>query len=178
MRAAFDGVDIVYKGVDILVRRGVVRKRHLHGYTLFLGRKVDHIVYQRFLVGVDILHELAQACFAAECFAAGLAFGVKFAHIRKVQRYPGIKESEVAKTVGKYRIAVDSGGEYAAVGLECHRSTRFGALPYHIDSGGGLAAAVFLGVNLAAPANFGTQICGQRVHTRHAHAMQTARHLV
>ena len=58
--AALYGVDVVYEGIDVFVVGVVVGESHLHGDSLTLGVEMDHVVDERFLVGVDILHELAQ----------------------------------------------------------------------------------------------------------------------
>ncbi len=61
VRSPFYRVDVVDKRIDVFVERAVICQGHLDGDSLALGAEMDNVVYQRFFVAVDILHELAEA---------------------------------------------------------------------------------------------------------------------
>ena len=54
----FDGVDVIYVGVYILVEVGVVNHRHFDGSTVFLCAEMNHFADKRSTRLVDITHKL------------------------------------------------------------------------------------------------------------------------
>ena len=112
MCATLYRVDVVYEGIDILVGGGVVCESHFHGYASTLGIEVNHIVDERLLVGVDILHKFAQALAGVEALAARLALGVHLPQVGECEGDSRIQERQVAQAVGENRVVVDSDSEY------------------------------------------------------------------
>ncbi len=89
-----------------------------------------------------------------------------------------IEEREVAQAVGEGVVVVDGGCEYTAVGFECDRCACVVALAGYHKLGGGLAAAVFLSVDVAVAAYFGAKVGRERVDTRNTYTVETARNFI
>ncbi len=176
--AALDGVDVVDKGVDVLVVRVVVGEGHLDGYAAALGVEVDHIVDERVFARVDVLDKLAQTLLRVESLAAGHSLLVHLAHVGEGQGDAGVEKCQIAQAVGQGLVVVYGDGEYRRVGLEGDGGAGGVALALDAERRGGLAAGVLLHVAVAVAAHLGTQVGRQGVDTRYAHAVQTARHLV
>ena len=117
--ATLDGVDVVYKRIDVFVESAVIGQRNLNGDALPLGVEVYDIVNQRLFVRVDILYEFAESVGRIEHFAAGVAFAVGCAAVGEGQRYPCVEECEVAQTVGEGLVVIDGDGEDCRIRLEC-----------------------------------------------------------
>ena len=95
--AAFDCVDVVYVGVYVLVVCVVVGEGYFDGDSLALCVEVYDVAYKRFLAGVDVFDEFAQAVAGEEYFGTGLAFCIDVAHIGKGKRDTGVEECKVAQ---------------------------------------------------------------------------------
>lgn len=72
VRASFDGVDVVYVGVNVLVEVIIVGHGHFHRNAVALCLQVDDILDQRLLAFVKIFHELTESLFGMEHFLLGL----------------------------------------------------------------------------------------------------------
>ena len=181
VRAALDGVDVIYIGVYVLREGIVVLHGHLHRNAVLLGVEVDDLVDDRRAArGVEILHELLETLFRIEVVVDVFAVLVLAALVRQVQVYSLVQERQLAQTVGQNFVFVfGREREDAAVGLEGDGGAPVGALADDLDLRGGRALAVALAVNLAVAAvNLRDEQGRKRVHARYAHAVQTARNLV
>ena len=68
MSTTFNGIDIVYIRVDILIVGSVVHDGHFYRRTLFFGIDVDNIVHQMFAGRIYIAYKLLQTFYGIENF--------------------------------------------------------------------------------------------------------------
>ena len=175
-----NGVDVVDKGIDVLVKRGVIGHGNFHGDVALVGANVDNIVDERLLAGVDVAHKLIKTCAAKKLLAAGISLLVFLTQVGEGELYTGVQVGQVAQASGKDAILVDGGlGKDSGIGVELNGgAVLVAALAYHLNLAGGLAIGIFLAINLAATANLGTQVIAKRVNARNSHAVQATRHFV
>ena len=178
MGTPLDGVDVVDVGIDVFVKGGVIGQSHFHGNSLAFRVEMNHVGDQFFLRGVDIPDELAQTVGRIEHLAAGITLLVKGAHIGQRKGNSGVKERQVAQTLGKGIVVVDSDSENRGVRKEGHRCSMLVGLPYDLKFGGRLADGILLAIDFAPAAHFGTQICRKGVHAAYADTMKTSGHLI
>ena len=176
MRTAFYGVDVIDKGVDVLIERGVVGHSHLNGNAALVAVDVNHIVDERFLAGINVAYEFIKTCAAVVSLAHWVALLVVLAQVGEGERYTGIQIGQVTKSV-RERVEVINGLlEYAWVGMEYHGCSVFFFLAGAHDSDWSLwlTLGILLHIHLAFAAHLCPQIITECVHTAHANAVQTA----
>ena len=178
VRAALYRVDVVYVGVDVFVISRVVNHRYVHGGIVFVGGYVDDFVKKFFPCLVYEQHEFPQTVLGIECLAFEIPVLVFVAAVGKGEVYAGVEVCQFPQPVGKYVVVVFGNGKNALVGKECYCRAGFIGFTDYFHRFDGFAAVVFLHVNLALAADFGTQHGGEGVHARYAHAVQAAGHLV
>ena len=106
MRTTFDGVDVIYERVDILIERCVVGHSHLHGDTLTLGADVDYIVDEVLLVGVDVANKLVETGVAVENLCFRISRLIEITQVGEGERDTGVEECQVAQTCGESVVVI------------------------------------------------------------------------
>ena len=170
MGAALDGVDVVHVGVDVLRVVGVVHHGHLDGNALLLGLQVDDIVEEVGAVTVHVAHELLQALLGVEHFRLAQVALLVGTQVGQRDGDAGVQVGQLAHALGNDVVLISGGGEDGAVGPEL--LARTGLVVE------GLALLIFLLVDVAVAEHLRLHVGGEGVDARHAHAVQTARHLV
>ena len=179
VRAALDGVDVVHVGVDVFRKAVVVLHGHLHGNAVLFGVDVDDVFGQRRApVLVEVLDELLEPFDRVEHFAAEVPVFVPFAPVGDAEPDALVEVGQLAEPGRQDVVTVFGGSEDGGVGQEGDFRPRVPAGADDFDFGGRGADAVGLAVYLAVAAHFHLELCGEGVHARHAHAVQSARHLV
>jgi hypothetical protein len=173
MRAAFDRVDRVGEGEHVLAVAVVPLQRDLAVEAVARAVHVDRLVVQRLLLLVEMLDELVDA-------ALVLVFGrVAGAAVLERDAHPAVQEGELPKALGE-RVEVEFLG--LAEDLRVRPELDQGAAVFGgalVGEGHrGRAHVVFLNVRAAALVDLEAQLGRERVHDRHADAVQAARHLV
>ena len=178
VRAALDRVDVVAVGL----LDGGIGVRVLHGHlslhrarhALRLALEVDH-GRERLLVRVEELGELVDAALVVERLLV-VAFALI---VPEVDLHALVEERELAQAAAEdlplERVAAEDG----VVGEERHLRARLVAA--FADDGERLrhvAARELDVVDLAVALHLHLHPVGKRVHAAHAHAVQSARHLV
>ena len=186
VRAALVRVDVVSEGHDGV--RGIGRRPlhgHLHRAVVVLGLEVDGLV-QRLLALVQELHEVHDAAGVLEHLGArlGREVGQRAAGVRALVVQDDlqalVQERHLAEAAGQRVVVVHRGvGEDGGVGPERHRGAVAAAHLAHLAQLLGRLAVVEGDVVLHALLEHAhLHARGQRVHHRHAHAVQAAGHLV
>jgi hypothetical protein len=178
--AALDGVDVVRERVDRLVVALVVLDRDLDRDRHFLAalvhralaRHEDRRAVQRRAVAVQVLDERDDPALVAELVLLSAAL------VADVDAQPGVQERQLAQALGEHVELVFGLREDRRVGQE--RDARAGLvggadLRERLDR---LAAAIGLAPHRPAAPDLELELLGQRVHHRHADAVQAARDLV
>ena len=180
VRAALLGVDVVHVGMQAFAVARVVHDGALDGRAAFFGVEVYHVVEQRRVVAVEVAHELLHAFLAVERFLQGVPLLVVLAQVGQRDADAPVEVGQLAHTGLERLVFVGGHGEDAAVGPEGLPRARFRrvARAHFLDGVEGFAAGVFLLVHLASAPHLGGHVRGQGVDARHAHAVQSARHLV
>ena len=178
MRAALDGVDVVAVGlldggVGVRVLHGHLRL-HRARHALRLALEVDH-GRERLLVRVEVFGELVDAALVVErLLVVALALVVL-----EVDLHALVEERKLAQAVAENLPLERMAAEDGVVGEERHLRARLvAAFAHHLKRLRHMAARELDVVDLAAALHLHLHPVGERVHARHAHAVQPARHLV
>ena len=141
---------------------------------------VYHVAYERGLALVEKAHKVVEARLAVVHLAVRLALLVEVAHVGERETHPSIQVGQVAQPRRQYVKLVDRALEYRGIGVELDGGAvvALGAVAYDAHRAGGLAIGILLHVDVTAAPHLGAQVVAQGVHATHAHAVQTARHLV
>ena len=158
MRATFNRVDVIYERVHVFIVGAVVGESYFYGNALFFSHKMDDIVDERFFVGVDIAYEFFKSGVAMEHFIFEISVLIHLAAIGQSQCYAGVKEREVAQTIGKSIVVIYRHGEYRVVGLESDHSPSFVAFAYYGKLACGLSAGIFLHICFSVAVHFCAKI--------------------
>ena len=185
VRAALVCVDVVGERHDGVrgERRGPLHG-HLDRTVGAFGLEVDGLV-QRFATLVKVGHEVDDAAFVLEDVAMRLGRGVRHdearicALIGQRDLQSLVQERHLAEARRKHAVVVDGGlGEYLGVGPEGDRGAGVIGGAHLVQLLAGFALLEGDLVFLAIAAHVHLHARGQRVHNRHAHAVQAAGHLV
>ena len=173
VRAAFVRVDVVRERVFDRVVAVVPLQRDLGVDAVAIAVHVDRLLVDHALVLVQVLDERDDAAVVVEAMVLA-----RLALIVERDRDAGVQERELAQAAGQRVEAEVDDLEDLRVGLE--RDLGAAAL-----GGAGdrevaerLAALVTLLVRVVVAPDLEIEPLRQRVHDRHADAVQTARHLV
>ena len=175
MRSALGRVDVVREREDRLDVRVVPLHRDLDGALVALALEVHDVLVHRVLRLVDVRDEVPDPALVVEL--VGPAAG---ALVADDDAQPAREERGLAQALEKRR-GVELGLlEHLRVGQE--RDGRAGlVLPGHADCrhvGCGLASRELLAVDLPVAPHLRHEPLGERVHDRHADAVQTSGDLV
>ena len=176
MSAAFVGRDVVREGEQVLGVAVVVVHGDLDLDAVLLALEIDRIAAEGVLVLVDPLHVFDDAALVAEGLSALLVRalvpdGYGQAPVQEGQlAHARLEGVEQVGGVGKDQRVRPEGDRGAVVLVRVVADGRHGA--------GGLSPLVFLHVDLAVAAHLGPQRHREGVDAAHAHAVQSAGHLV
>ena len=185
VRAALVRVDVVGERHDGVrgERRGPLHG-HLDRAVGAFGLEIDGLV-QRFAALVEVRHEIDDAAFILEDVAMRLGRGARHDKAR-VGTLVGqrdlqalVQEGHLAETRRKHAVVVNGGlGEDLGVGPEGDRGAGVVGGAHLVQLLAGFALLEGDLVLLAITTHVHLDARGQRVHNRHAHAMQATGHLV
>ena len=178
VRTALDGVDVVDVGVEIFAVRRVVDDGHFYRDSFLFGVDVDDILNEGHARGVLVAHELAQALLAVERLAARFALLVQVAFIGKDDGQPGVEESQFAHTVGQNVILIFDRSENVGIGPKLLARASAVGFAHHLHFVERFSGFVFLLIDFPITEHLRLHARGERIDTRHAHTVQTARHLI
>jgi len=94
----FNGIDIVYIRVDILIVGSVVHDGHFYRRTLFFGIDVDNIVHQMFAGRIYIAYKLLQTFYGIENFLLVASVFLFYAEVGQRNFDTGIQISQLTHT--------------------------------------------------------------------------------
>ena len=174
MRAALSGVDVVGKGQHQLAVAVGILHGNLGHRGIAAALHVDHLIVQRRLRAVEVLHELTNTALVVHDLLD--RFIVALVAQRDLES--GVQERLLAQTLFEHIVLVDGCLEDLRICVEANGRAGF-ALARRIAHLDGrytaLKAHVVLGM---AVADLGLQPVGQRVYDRRTNAVQTAGYLV
>ena len=177
MRTAFDGVDVVNVGVNVLRVVGVVHHCHFDGHALLLGLQVDDVVEQVGAVAIDVANELLEAFLGVENFFLQLALFVG-THVAQRDGDAGVQVGQLAHTLGNDVVFVLRGGEDAAVRPELLARTGDVSVANDLHVVQRFALLVLLLVDVTVAEHLREHVGGERIHAAHTDAVQTTADLV
>ena len=176
MRPALVGVDVVHEREDVLVVAIVVLERELDVDAVSLGIDVHDLLVQNLFLVVEELHHLPEAALGVE----DLTLLHSLALVLERDADALVQIGQLAQPVGDGVVIELELGEDRVIGLEPdRRAARLGVdFVEHLELRHGVAALEVHVVLLPAAPHPHLQLLGERVHDRHADAVQSARHLV
>ena len=177
MGTAFDGVDVVDVGVDVLRVIGVIHDGNLDGDALFFGLQIDDVVEEVGAVTVYVAHELFQSVLGMEHFLTGLSVFVG-AQVGKCNLDAGIEEGQFAHTTGNDVPLIVGGGEDGGVWPELLARTAQGGLADDLHGIEGLALLVFLLIDFSVAIDLRCHVARQGIDARDTDAVETAGNLI
>ena len=170
--AAFVGVDVVREGEHQL-RVAVVPLQRDLGFDAVLGTAhEDRLVVDVGLVLVQVLDERDDAAVVLELVALAVTLVVERDQNAAVQK------RQFTQALGERVEAVVGGLEDLQIGLECDLGAATLRRAGNRQGRHRRAALIRLLVHVAVAPDFEVEPFGERVHHRHANAVQPARHLV
>ena len=107
VRTAFDGIDIVYIRVDILVVGSIVHDGYFYRSTLLFGVDVDDIVHQMFAGRIYIAYKLLQALYGIENFLLAASVFFFYAEVGQRNFDAGVQIGQFAHAGCQNIVAVD-----------------------------------------------------------------------
>jgi hypothetical protein len=172
VRAALHRVDVVDVGEDGVAVGVRILQRDLHHHAVLLALQRDHLGVQRLLVLVQVRDELGDAALVE------IQLLPRRLLLAQLDLQPAVQEGQLAQPVGQ-RVPVElNGRKDRGVGEERHLRARALALADLLHLGDRLAGLEAHVVDEPVALDLHLQPLAQRVHARHAHAVQPARHLV
>ncbi len=186
MHPALGGGDAVRERVQTFVVTGVPLPRDLDLALGALVAEVTDVLEQRLLRLVEVTDEIDDATIERE----GLRLLVAGSFVVQGDRETAVEERHDLQALGDRRVAELDLFEHLRVGPE--RDARSGVTTFRLRDGlqlslrdagldgtpAGLHGRVLLSVGLATAVDFEQDVLRQRVHDRHADAVQPTRHLV
>ena len=177
MGTAFNRVDIVHIGVDILAVVGVIHHGHLDGDTLFLCLQVDDVIHEVGTVTIHVAHELLQTVLSVEHLLLQLALLIG-THVLQCDGDAGIQVGQLTHATGNDIVFVFCRCEDGAVGPELLTGTRLVGVTHDLHVVEGLTLLVLLLVDVTVAEHLRHHVRGEGVHTGDTYTVQTAGHLV
>ena len=171
MGAAFRGADVVGKGMNVFLVTRVVLQGEIHRYALGQPLSGNDGVDAR-IAGIEVLHELLKA--ALGMVSVGFIAALVHAYDLKTSVQIG-QFFEAFLQDGKRKLG---GFKNLLVGEKAHRGAVAVCLAQVHEFGDRHPALVALTPAPPILAHGYFQPFGQGVDARHAHAVQTARHLI
>ncbi|MCG3118401.1 MAG: hypothetical protein ALAOOOJD_00590 [bacterium] len=172
MRAAFDGVNVIDIGKNIVIVSIVILQRQFHRHILTLTGNINRFFHQGFARFIDILHEFADTALVLKFFflAGALVEDINLEFFVKKRQLPQPFDQGIKI---KFLLA-----ENFVVGKE----RDFGAGAFAFANGFDIvhrrATGVFLHVDVAVAGNFHHHPFRKRIDDGNADAVQTAGHFV
>ena len=171
MRSAFNGADIVGKGMNIFLVFVIILKGKLHGHVIRDPAPLYDPVYG-LISTVEIFHKLTYA-----------AFGIVFvrlvgAFVHTDDFQPSVQIGQFFKTLLKYRERKFCCLKYLVVRQETHRCAMSFRLAEADQLRHRIASLIALPPASAVPTHSDFQPFGKRIHTGNADTVQTAGYLV
>ena len=171
---ALVGVDVVHEGEGVLVVPILVLQGDVHVHVVLDGGEGDRLGMERLLVPVEPLDELDQAALGEE----GLALGRLLPLILDGDRDAPVEERELPQPVGQGGVVELEDREDLRIRLEPNRRARALGLAQDVELLDRLAPHEPHVVPLPVAVDDDLQPLAERVHHRHADAVQPAGHLV
>ena len=172
MRAAFVGVDVVREGVDRFRVAVVPLQRDLDVDAVLVAAHVDRLVVRRGAVLIQILDERVDAALVEEVVRLAVAL------VFDGDGDATVQEGELAQALRQRVEAVFGGLENLRIGREGDLGAALLGRAGDFQRLDRIAAVIALLVDLAVAPDFQVERLRQRVHDRHADAVQTAGDLV
>ena len=192
MRTAFDGIDVVDVGIDLLGVAVVVLEGNVDGDDL-VGSHAHRLGNHVLGIGVEVGDELRKTFLRVELVAAenlvpgGLVVAV-LVHLELIDHLTQVPEGDVDALVEEGQLAQPAGEgvilvnrrlrEDRGVGMEGDDGAGIVAGADHLDGTEGLALGIPLLEHLALAVHLGDQEVGKGVDAGDTHAVQTAGNLV
>ena len=178
---AFDGVDIIDVGVDVLAVVSIIHDSDLDRHTVFLCLEVDDVIEEVGAVTIDVSHELFESVFSVEYL--NLWFPVFWdiavfielrTEVSERDFDSGVEESELTHTTCYDVVFVCCGGEYCAIRPELLACASLISITYDFYRVERLSLFVFLLVDFTIAEHLREHVCREGVYATDAYSVKTA----
>ena len=144
----------------------------LYANVITLGSKVENVFVERGLLAIEVFNKSANAAFVFEDVSLVGSL------VAKGDAYTGVKERQLAQTLGENLVMELGVGKDFRAGMEADASAGFIRLADFFQRRLRLAQVVFLLVLEAFAVDGQLKLVGKRVHHRNANPVQATGYLV